>query len=88
MIIPALAVIAFWSYRWRAAKRKTLGAASRPATGQGFVLMRVWVYVDSSKQVGDVDHMQVFADQEAADAWLRQNDPEGVAFGYPVQTQD
>ena len=50
--------------------------------------MRVWVYVNFSKQVGDVDHMQVFADQEAADAWLRQNDPEGVAFGYPVQTQD
>ena len=31
----------------------------------------VWIYVDTTKEVGDVDH-------------LKENDPEGVAFGYEV----
>ena len=33
---------------------------------------------------GDVDHLKVFADQDAARAWFEENDPEGVAFEYPV----
>ena len=45
----------------------------------------VWVYVDTSKQVGDVNHLQVFASPEAADEWFAEYDPEGVAFEYPVQ---
>ena len=28
--------------------------------------MMVWVYVDTSKQVGDKDHVKVFADEDAA----------------------
>jgi hypothetical protein len=32
--------------------------------------MTVWVYVDSSKQVGDKDHLKVFADEDAAAAYL------------------
>jgi hypothetical protein len=44
----------------------------------------VWIYVDTSKEVGDVDHLKVFADDEAADAWFKESDPEGVAFLYPV----
>ena len=28
--------------------------------------MMVWVYVDTSKQVGDEDHVKVFADEDAA----------------------
>ena len=28
--------------------------------------MTVWVYVDTSRQVGDVDHLKVFATAEAA----------------------
>jgi hypothetical protein len=39
----------------------------------------VWVYVNTAKEVGDVDHLKVFATEEAAE-----NDPEGVAFEYPV----
>jgi hypothetical protein len=46
--------------------------------------MTVWIYVDVSKEVGDVDHLKVFASKEAAEAWLNENDPEGVAFKYDV----
>jgi hypothetical protein len=45
----------------------------------------VWIYVNTSKQVGDIDHLEVFGDREAADRWLEENDPEGIAFGYEVQ---
>jgi hypothetical protein len=45
----------------------------------------VWVYVNTSKQVGDRDHIKVFVDQSAAEAWF--NDPEGVAFEYEVTGQ-
>jgi hypothetical protein len=44
--------------------------------------MRVLIYVNTSAEVGDVDHLKVFAN--AADAWFKENDPEGVAFVYPV----
>jgi hypothetical protein len=44
----------------------------------------VWIYVDTRKQVGDVDHLKVFADEAAAETWLTENDPEGVAFEYEV----
>ena len=46
--------------------------------------MTVFVYVNTSKQVGDAEHIKVFADQDAADAWFEKNDPEGVAFEYEV----
>jgi hypothetical protein len=49
--------------------------------------MTVWIYVDTSKQVGDVDHLKVFASAEAADAWFAERDPEGVAFEYPVMKE-
>jgi hypothetical protein len=48
--------------------------------------MTVWVYVDISCKVGDAGHLRVFATAEAADAWFKENDPEGVAFEYPVIT--
>jgi hypothetical protein len=44
----------------------------------------VWVYVNTSKEVGDVDHLKVVATEEAAAKWLAENDPEGVAFEYDV----
>ena len=44
----------------------------------------VWIYVDTSKQVGDRDHLKVFANPDVADEWFKDNDPEGVAFGYEV----
>ena len=46
--------------------------------------MTVWIYVDTSKQVGDEDHLKVFASEEAAQRWFAEHDPEGVAFEYSV----
>ena len=45
--------------------------------------MTVFVYVNTSKQVGDADHLKVFANQDAAETWFEENDPEDVAFEYP-----
>jgi hypothetical protein len=42
--------------------------------------MTVWIYVDSRKEVGDKDHLKVFANLDAANRWFEENDPEGVAF--------
>ena len=44
----------------------------------------VWIYVDTKKEVGDVDHLKVFATPDAADEWFEKNDPEGVAFEHTV----
>jgi hypothetical protein len=44
----------------------------------------VWIYVDSRKQVGDLDHLKVFPSEDAANAWFAEHDPEGGAFEYPV----
>ena len=44
--------------------------------------MTVFVYVNTSKQIGDVDHIKVFANADAAETWFEQNDPE--AFEYEV----
>jgi hypothetical protein len=46
--------------------------------------MKVLIYVDTSKQVGDPDYLKVFANADAAETWFEQNDPEGVAFEYEV----
>jgi len=46
--------------------------------------MTVWIYVDTSKEVGDIDHLKVFANQDTAETRLQENDPEGVAFEYEV----
>ena len=46
--------------------------------------MTVWIYVDTSREVGDGDHLKVFANEDVADAWFRYNGPEGAAFVYPV----
>jgi hypothetical protein len=44
----------------------------------------VWIYVDTRYRVGDPGHLKVFANEEAANRWLEENDPEGVAFEYDV----
>jgi hypothetical protein len=46
--------------------------------------MTVFVYVNTSKQVGDKEHIKVFANIDAAENWFKDNDPEGVAFEYEV----
>jgi hypothetical protein len=37
--------------------------------------MTVWIYVDTSKQVGDKDHLKVFASEDAAETWLEEKRP-------------
>jgi hypothetical protein len=37
-----------------------------------------------ARKLADVDHLKVFAAPELADEWLKENDPEGVVFGYEV----
>jgi hypothetical protein len=46
--------------------------------------MTVFVCVNTSKQVGDPDHIKVFATADAAATWFQENDLEGVAFEYEV----
>ena len=38
----------------------------------------------TSKQVGDAEHIKVFASTDAAETWFEENDSEGVAFEYEV----
>ena len=45
--------------------------------------MTVFVYLNTSKQVDDAEHVKVFATTDAAEKWLEEN-PEGVAFEYDV----
>ena len=33
---------------------------------------------------GDKDHLKIFVSHDAAEIWLQENDPEGVAFEYEV----
>ena len=46
--------------------------------------MTVLIYVNTSKEVGDPEHLKVFANADAAEKWFEENDPAGVAFEYPV----
>jgi hypothetical protein len=47
--------------------------------------MKVLIYVDATKEIGDPDYLQVFANEEAANRWFEENDPLGVATEYTVQ---
>jgi hypothetical protein len=38
----------------------------------------VWISVDTSRQVGDLDHLKVFVDEATANTWLAENDPQGI----------
>jgi hypothetical protein len=44
----------------------------------------VLIYVDTLYEIGDAEHLKVFANEEAAEKWFRENDAEGVAFEYQV----
>ena len=46
--------------------------------------LTVFVYINTAKEVGDIDYIKVFANREAAERWFEENDPEGVAFDYEV----
>jgi hypothetical protein len=47
--------------------------------------MTVWIYIDTSKKVGDVDHLRSLHTCTLAETWLEENDPERVAFEYVVR---
>ncbi|MGY3074024.1 hypothetical protein ACVWZZ_000395 [Bradyrhizobium sp. LM6.10] len=40
--------------------------------------------MNTAMQVGEVEHIKIFSTEDAAKAWLDENDPEGVAFEYVV----
>lgn len=42
----------------------------------------VWIYVNTSKAVGDADHLKVFANEDVTERRFAENDPEGVALAY------
>ncbi|MGY3483140.1 hypothetical protein ACVW1C_001023 [Bradyrhizobium sp. USDA 4011] len=46
--------------------------------------MKVWIFTDTSKAVGDPEHLKVFATNEAAQAWSEQNNHDGAAFAYEI----
>jgi hypothetical protein len=52
---------------------------------QGDPMRTVWIHVNTDALPGDVDLLKVFASDEAAQRWFDKNDPEDVAFEYPVQ---
>jgi len=37
-----------------------------------------FVYVNKGKQVGDAEHIKVFASEGTAERWFKANDPEGL----------
>jgi hypothetical protein len=55
--------------------------------GDGGALMTGWIYVDTSREVGDADDLKVFANEDGRGVVPR-NDPEGVAFEYPVESNE
>jgi hypothetical protein len=42
--------------------------------------MTVFVYVNTSKQVGDPEHIKVFATVDAGEKWFEENDPRRRGF--------
>ncbi|MGL3209159.1 DUF5658 family protein [Bradyrhizobium sp. BR 1433] len=46
--------------------------------------MKVWVYTDTSKPVGEPEHLKIFATNDAAQSWFKRNVPEGAAFAYEI----
>jgi hypothetical protein len=59
----------------------------RPARNlqvQSHPMKTVWIYVTDHGRIGDEDWVKVFSSSDAADESLEQNDPEGVAWEYPI----
>jgi hypothetical protein len=63
--------------------RLTCRISGAPEAQEG-PAMTVLIYVNMSKQVGDPEHLKVFANPVVAETWLQENDPEGVVFEYEV----
>jgi hypothetical protein len=52
------------------AKTRIGGSASLRGT-----MKTVWIYVGTRKEVGDIDHLKVFATARAAEEWFEESDP-------------
>lgn len=46
--------------------------------------MKVFVYVNALKAVGDIQRIKLFATADAAKIWLEEHDPKGEALEYEV----
>jgi hypothetical protein len=44
----------------------------------------VWIYIDPEFLPGHLNHLRVFATEEAARRWLGEYDPDGSVQAYPV----
>ena len=44
----------------------------------------VWIYVDTDILPGDVDHLQVFASEEAAQRWFDENQALAAWLGHGI----
>jgi hypothetical protein len=63
-----------------ASVQELLGMARRSSRKRlDFLLMTVFVYVNTGKQVGDPEPIKAFATADAAATWFEENDSEGVA---------
>ncbi|WP_426527871.1 hypothetical protein [Bradyrhizobium sp. McL0615] len=76
----------FIVFGWAAMLYGNGQSGAKACEGGEYCQMTVWIYVDTSKRVGDRDHLKVFDGQAAAQAWSDQHDPEGVAFEYEVRS--
>ena len=47
-------------------------------------MTRVWIYIKTAKEVGDVDHLKVIASEDSAERWSADHDPVGTAFEYSI----
>jgi hypothetical protein len=57
-----------------------VGPSLSPVAGAvSWLEMTVWILI---YDLGE--ELKVFATEDAARAWIEENDPEGVAFEYPV----
>ncbi len=45
--------------------------------------MKFWIYINTAREIGDVDHLKILADEQAAERWSAEHDTEGLAFKYP-----
>jgi hypothetical protein len=46
--------------------------------------MTVRIYVNTAEEIGDEDHLKIFANEEAANAWFAEHDPKDAAIEYSV----
>ena len=47
----------------------------------------VWVYVDTNKDVGDVNHLKVFATELAVNRWFEDNDRKALLLSIRSESK-